>query len=538
MTWDPATSQKQLLDAIDALDRPRVAALCDELIAYVQGEAEPYRLQPARRILGALRDQRHFVLLQRVADAFIQADRDDPVIRRQYAQALLDQGNLSAAVAVLDRLVIDTRGQAHEHAEARGLLGRAYKQMYVAAERGPVERRKRFLERAIAQYRDVYAESAEYRWHGINAVALLDRAGRDGIALEGIDDARAAAADLAREILEAIEALGGAADAWDHGTAVEACVALGRTEEALEWLDAYLRAGMDAFSVAATLRQFTEVWGLDPETEPGLHLIPVLQAEVLAREGGPALELGAEDLAATTRERVETDAGYEKVLGDERFQNLRWFTTAIERCRAAARVEHPLVGPVGTGFLVEGASLHPALPAVVLVTNAHVIPSALAPDKAEVTFRAIEDGAARYRVVRLLWSSPQEALDATIVELDGCPALASRCPVAAQRPQLAAVPPPRSFIIGHPSGTDQIMLSISDNLLLDADDTRLHYRTPTERGSSGSPVFDDEWNLIALHHSGLQNMPRLHGKPGTYPANEGIWIDRVIAALEQADLGP
>jgi hypothetical protein len=31
-------------------------------------------------------------------------------------------------------------------------------------------------------------------------------------------------------------------------------------------------------------------------------------------------------------------------------------------------------------------------------------------------------------------------------------------------------------------------------------------------------------------------MPRLHGNPGTYPANEGIWIDRLIAALEQADL--
>jgi len=538
MTWDPATSQKQLFDAIAALDRPRVVALCDELIAYVRGEAEPYRLQPARRILAALRDQRHFVLLQRVADAFIQAGRDDPVIRRQYAQALLDQGNLSAAVAVLDRLVIDTQGQAREHAEARGLLGRAYKQMYVAAEGGPVERCKRFLERAIAQYRDVYEESAEYRWHGINAAALIDRARRDGIALEGIDDTRAAAARLAREILEAIEALGDTADTWDQGTAVEACIALGRTEEALEWLDAYLRAGTDAFSVGGTLRQFTEVWGLDPETEPGSHLIPVLQAELLAREGGPALELGAGDLAATTRQRVETDAGYEKVLGDERFQNLKWFSTAIERCRAAARVEHPLVGPVGTGFLVEGASLHPALPAVVLVTNAHVIPNVLAPEKAQVTFRAIEEGAASYRVVRLLWSSPPEALDATIMELDGCPSAASRCPVAAKRPQLDAEPPPRSFIIGHPSGTDQIMLSISDNLLLDADDTRLHYRTPTERGSSGSPVFDHEWNLIALHHSGLHDMPRLHGKPGTYPANEGIWIDRVIAALEQADLGP
>ena len=32
--------------------------------------------------------------------------------------------------------------------------------------------------------------------------------------------------------------------------------------------------------------------------------------------------------------------------------------------------------------------------------------------------------------------------------------------------------------------------------------TRVTYRTNTERGSSGSPVFDQNWNLVALHHMG------------------------------------
>ena len=60
------------------------------------------------RSSGSCASGRHFLLLQRVADAFIQSGLDDPAIRIGHAQALLDQDNLVAAVAVLDRLVEDT----------------------------------------------------------------------------------------------------------------------------------------------------------------------------------------------------------------------------------------------------------------------------------------------------------------------------------------------------------------------------------------------------------------------------------------------
>jgi hypothetical protein len=49
----------------------------------------------------------------------------------------------------------------------------------------------------------------------------------------------------------------------------------------------------------------------------------------------------------------------------------------------------------------------------------------------------------------------------------------------------------------------------------------LHYRTPTDPGSSGSPVFNPDWDVIALHHAGTSTTPRLHGD-GEYEANEGI----------------
>ena len=177
-----------------------------------------------------------------------------------------------------------------------------------------------------------------------------------------------------------------------------------------------------------------------------------------------------------------------------------------------------------------------------LVTNAHVLgdethtdgkdPLALDAQQAVVTFRALDRAAATAcRIARIEWTSQRHQLDATIATLDGVPGDVTACPVAAGRPLLGVDPPPQTYIIGHPRGGEQPMLSIRDNLLLDADDTRIHYRTPTLEGSSGSPVFNNRWELIALHHAGSTSMPRLHGAAGTYAANEGIWIDRIAAQL-------
>jgi hypothetical protein len=543
MAWDRDKSPAELRAAIDALDHPGVGELCAELIAHVTDHETPYLPAAAKEILGNLRRKRHFLLMQQVADAFIQSGLDDPTIVRQYAQALLDQGNLVAAEAVLNRLVDETAGAEAENAEARGLLGRAYKQMYVTAGRGAGARRQVFLERAIASYRDVYRESSKYRWHGINAVALLTRADRDGVELPGVDDAATAARAMATEILRAIEEMGNDASPWDHATAMEASIALGDTEAALARLDAYLASDIDAFEAASTLRQLTEVWGLDASAHPGSQLIPVLKAAVLRYGGGAAeeanadVEIGSSDIQNPALEEIDRGKGYEKVLGTERFDSLVWFRTAIECCKAVARIEDPLGEPLGTGFLVDGASVHPRFPAVVLFTNAHVVgvehPNAIHPDNARVTFRALEGSSAAYRVSRVLWSSPADKLDTTVVELDGCPAAAARCPVAPDKPRLPAKPAPQTYIVGHPGGKAEVMLSVRDNVLLDADDLRLHYRTPTLGGSSGSPVFDQWWQVIALHHSGLMRMPRLHGKEGTYPANEGIWFERIVREIER-----
>ncbi len=51
---------------------------------------------------------------------------------RQYAQALIDEGRFAAPEFALRGLVADPSTPEDERDEARGLLGRVYKQLYVA----------------------------------------------------------------------------------------------------------------------------------------------------------------------------------------------------------------------------------------------------------------------------------------------------------------------------------------------------------------------------------------------------------------------
>lgn len=100
-------------------------------------------------------------------------------------------------------------------------------------------------------------------------------------------------------------------------------------------------------------------------------------------------------------------------------------------------------------------------------------------------------------------------------------------------------------IIQHPSGGPK-MFANKDNDLLDRLDDFLHYRTDTKPGSSGSPCFNDFWEVVALHHSGvpatdsrgrfLDDQGKVWRKQqGTeaihWIANEGVRISRILARV-------
>lgn len=87
------------------------------------------------------------------------------------------------------------------------------------------------------------------------------------------------------------------------------------------------------------------------------------------------------------------------------------------------------------------------------------------------------------------------------------------------------------LIMQHPLGAP-LKLAIDALIGLNSNGTRVRYSTNTEPGSSGSPCFDVNWNLIALHHSGDADLDPLH-QP-TY--NQGIPIGNIRELLAKEDI--
>jgi hypothetical protein len=74
-------------------------------------------------------------------------------------------------------------------------------------------------------------------------------------------------------------------------------------------------------------------------------------------------------------------------------------------------------------------------------------------------------------------------------------------------------------IIQHPSG-ERKQVALRENQVIDVLDNFAHYRTDTSPGSSGSPVFNDQWEIVALHHSGI---PKKDAQGRILATNGAVW---------------
>jgi endonuclease G len=106
------------------------------------------------------------------------------------------------------------------------------------------------------------------------------------------------------------------------------------------------------------------------------------------------------------------------------------------------------------------------------------------------------------------------------------------------------------YIVQHPNGQPKQVV-LQNNLLIDRDEQvpYLTYEADTEKGSSGSPVFNRQWEVIALHHApqiardaagnvlardGSLWTPAMGSAEVQYlKLNEGVRISRILADLAQ-----
>jgi V8-like Glu-specific endopeptidase len=213
----------------------------------------------------------------------------------------------------------------------------------------------------------------------------------------------------------------------------------------------------------------------------------------------------------------------EKLIGEPTLQPLSFLEHALE---LAKRVAFIAIGvTTGTGFLIS-----PRL----LLTNNHVLPTAEFSENAIFRFNyqqnrkgeigPIED----YRKEKTGLFYTNIELDYTIIELSGDPG--KNHGFISTEPGTGIRCDERVNIIQHPGGRPK-QISFRNNFVEYADNRIVQYVTHTEPGSSGSPVFNDRWELVAVHHAG--GIVREPSTQRRYSRNEGIAIQAILGSLPE-----
>lgn len=495
-------SADQITRAVNhVLDRLRAGGDASEAIA--AGDA----LQAARR----------FDALLKLADAGARVAGPDQSAELwlQAVTGLIELDASLTAERLVQSLLTEPALAAHR-ARLLARLGRIKKDQFVDTG-DPAA-----LAAAIRAYVDAYEAGADPLWVGVNAVALRDLAARRGLPPDGgapipVDHlfALATGAPMPRP-------------AWFITTELELRLARGEPSAALQPLLVQLFDAPDAsgFVYGSLARQLDEIWDVDP-ADP----LQVMLGERTLIEGRGEVVLPS------------SAEGYERLFGGDYPIDIDTYRMGAQRACSVGLLLRPGQGPIGTVFALAGVELHPSLEGrTVLVTNEHVVPDpAIEPDKPRADeLEAHFDGGIgtdgkrtelAFGGLRAVWRSPRTEFDITLLVTDE-PAVEQLLGLVTTK----ELPPVRAgifvYVIGHPDG-GPLKLSIRGNDFIDEDGTKLHYKAPTARGSSGSPVFDDQWRLIGVHHKGSDELPALNGATGTYPGNEGIALEAIRAGIAQ-----
>ncbi len=231
---------------------------------------------------------------------------------------------------------------------------------------------------------------------------------------------------------------------------------------------------------------------------------------------------------------TDSEEALEKIQGPKNtLVPTSWLHKAIQVSKSVCQVIRS-DGKKGTGWLLNDGWM---------MTNAHVLPNIKHVESSKILLDFEEDlfGAPRKTSEFFLESagalfSPITKFDYAYVRIKDSPAN----PISnwgTLELDLFSDPQLGDFvnIIQHPLGEAK-QIALTRNSIVAIDNSKVFYKTDTEKGSSGSPVFNQEWKVIALHHAGKteeEGGMTINKETGEkMAANEGILIKNVMEDIK------
>ncbi|MBK9735340.1 MAG: trypsin-like peptidase domain-containing protein [Saprospiraceae bacterium] len=228
---------------------------------------------------------------------------------------------------------------------------------------------------------------------------------------------------------------------------------------------------------------------------------------------------------------------FEKVIGKEELFEISWLSKALKASKSVCKVQLS-DGSSGTGFLLKGGYL---------MTNNHVInnPATAASAKIIFNYRVDEkdnvQDRAEYRLdTNAFITASEDTLDYTVVKVkDNTDIPLSEWGFLElddfTDPKLGD----KVNIIQHPEG-NYMKMALPDEVI-SLWNNYIFYIADTKGGSSGSPVFSQDWRVVALHHAGKNEQSAEGGmaineQGDIRPSNRGILIKNIITDLKNKGL--